>query len=75
MESVRVEIVLILKLFFHLMQVQTARKGIIQFKLSSVTRPIDAARSETLSIEAMKRILAADRKLIVFFIGICEQNT
>jgi len=46
------------------MQVQSARKGIIQFKLSTVTRPIDAARSETLSVEAMKRILAADSKLI-----------
>lgn len=47
-------------------QVQSARKGIIQFKLSSITRPFDAGKSDKLAVDAMKRILAADSELTFF---------
>jgi len=40
--------------------VQSARKGIIQFKLSSVTHPVNRVRADMLAQNAMRRILAAD---------------
>jgi len=44
--------------------VQSARKGIIQFKLSSVTRPVTSVRADILALDAMRRILAADSECI-----------
>jgi len=40
--------------------VQIARKGIIQFKLSSVTHAMSRSRADALALGATRRILAAD---------------
>jgi symplekin len=41
--------------------VQSARKGIIQFKLSNITQPIERLRSDKLATDAIRRILSADK--------------
>lgn len=45
--------------------VQSARKGIIQFKLSSVTHPVNRVRADMLAQNAMRRILAADKAAMI----------
>jgi len=40
--------------------VQSARKGIIQFRLSSVTQQMSRAKADVLALGALRRILSAD---------------
>jgi len=49
--------------------VQSVRKGIIQFKLSSVTQPVSRARADTLAHSAVRRILAADSQYSLLLLG------
>ena len=51
-------------------QVQSTRKGIIQFKLSSVTKPLDRPKSDRLAVQAMKRILSCDSEHFFFQLGL-----
>lgn len=41
--------------------VQITRKGIIQFKLSSVTKPVPDSQRDSLALAAFRRILSADK--------------
>jgi len=47
-------------LCWHRVQVQSARKGIIQFRLASVTNPVSRLKADKLALNAVGRILAAD---------------
>ena len=40
----------------------TSRKGIRQFRLRSVTKPMDTSEVETFALDSLSRILTANRK-------------
>ena len=50
----------------NLLQPPVSRKGLKQFKLAAVTKPLDTSQVEKMALEAIKRILAAESVLFLF---------
>ena len=44
----------------RLLQPPASRKGLKQFKLAAVTKPLDSTQVEKMALEAIKRILQAE---------------